>query len=64
MIWDVSFGVNYGSPIDLKFQNHLKATIFQTGGSRCKTGFHDFQDSVAVCWNVQRTAATFCITVP
>jgi hypothetical protein len=27
--------------------------IFQTGGSRCKTGFPDLQNSLAVRWTVQ-----------
>jgi hypothetical protein len=33
--------------------------IFQTGGSRCKTGFSDLQNVATNCCFVQRTAAKF-----
>jgi hypothetical protein len=34
--------------------------IFLTGGSRCRTGLSELEDSVAVRWTVQRTATTCC----
>jgi hypothetical protein len=50
-----------GSPT--VFQNfrivRLKATIFQTRGSRCKIGFSYMVDFATNRWTVQQTATTY-----
>jgi hypothetical protein len=48
-IWDVSFGLNYGSLTVFKI---LKATTFQ----RHKNGFSDLPDFAVNRWTVQKTA--------
>jgi hypothetical protein len=61
MIWDVSFGLNLGTPTFFKIAR-LKPKIFQTV-TQCKTGFPDLEDSVAGRGTVPRTASTKCKSI-
>jgi hypothetical protein len=59
MIWNVSFGLKLRFAIKNLKSPVKKLRFFKQGESRCKTGFLDLKDSVAVWWTIQRSTKTF-----